>query len=387
MNMYKKILLISTIVMFMLCLGGVAYAEGDFLMRIDTVTVPQGFDGEVIVPVYIDSMPEGTELSCFAWEFYFDSEKLNFITSKDPADFAGELITSTDDCTIGKVERIDGTQGKFRFGWTSTSNYITETGEALHLKFYVHSAMEPGVYNIVADPFSDIRSGTESIIYTDDLYVDINSYLIFGGIVIEGEEPSEYNDYDLVSSKAKYPSFIPEGDSVASGIVDEIDGVPVDKESITVTPGTDSDNNSASSGTSSGSSSSSGSSGSSGSSIAQGNSSGSGTLVSSEYRPQHTNDYTNDVQTIADSFDAGTMIAFTDSHIVFDTIKAQSGWLVCALYKGEKLVGYDISWATAGEKMSANIVYSDIPDMAVSVIMRGDGTFDCYGKYPIYTEK
>lgn len=371
MNIYKKILLVLAIFTLVLCLGGVAYAEGDFLMRIDTVSVPEGYDGEVVVPVYIDSMPDDMELSCFAWEFYFDSDNLNFITSDDPASFAGELIVNPDDCSIGKIPRMDGSQGKFRFGWTSPVDYITQPGEALHLNFYVHSGMAPGVYNIVADPFSDIRSGTESVIFTDDLFLNINSYLVFGAVVIEGE--SDYNDYDVVSSKAKYPTYAPEEGSISSGVVDEVDDVPVDKESVTTTPDSNSSTSSPATSPSTGSSS-----------VGGGNSSSTGVIASSTYKGQHTNDYTNDVKTVADSYDAGTMISFTSGYVVFDTIKSQSGWLVCLLYKGETLVGYDISWANAGEKMSANIKYSDIPDMAVSVIMRGDGTFDCYGKYPIY---
>jgi len=367
-----------------LCVGCVASADGDFLMRIDTVTVPAGYEGEVIVPVYIDSMPDGMELSCFAWEFYFDSDQLAFITSTQPADFTGELIANPDDCAIGQIPRIDGSQGKFRFGWATTNNYITQTGEALHLKFYVHSAMEPGVYNIVADPFSDIRSGTESVIYSDDLLADIGSYLIFGAVVIEGEEPSEYNDYDLVSSKAKYSNYVPEEGHIVSGTVDEVDGVPVDKESAADTGRSDTASGNSSGSTSGNSSSSTSDSSSSQPNIAASNASGTGTLVPSQYQSQHTNDYTNDVQTIADSYDAGTIITCSDAYIIFDTIKSQGGYLVCVLYKEGELVGYDISYATAGERVSANIAFSDVPDTAVSVIMRSDGTFDCYGKYSIH---
>ena len=342
MTLNKKILLILMPLVVVLCFGTIAEAKIDFHMRIDTVTVPEGYEGEVTVPVYLETIPLSMELSCFAWEFYFDSDSITLINNYEAADFAGELIVNPDDCSIGKYDKVDGSMGKFRFGWTSTRDYITQPGVALNLKFQVPGDLAPGVYNIVADPYSDIRSGVASVIYTDDLFVDLNSYLTFGAIIVEGE--SDYNDYDLVSSKAKFPYYVPEDAYFPS---DEGDA----DDTYSTTSG-----------------------------------SSTGVISSSSYRPMHTNDYDNDNKTVADTFDAGTMIAFAGDHIVFDTIKSQTGYLVCLLYKGEDLVGYDISWAIAGEKTSANIYYTDIPDKAVSVIMRSDGTFDCHGKYPIYKD-
>ncbi len=351
----KKLLLLLALIIITLGLGITASAAIEFHTTIDTVTVPQGYEGEVTVPVRIDKLPVGLELSCYAWEFYFDSNVLSFVKSTDAADFAGELIANTDDCIIGKYDKVDGSQGKFRFAWTTTGDYITSTGVMLNLKFYINPGMAPGVYNIVADPFGDIRSGTNTVIYTDELYTFINTYMSFGAIIIEGEGSMENNDYSLVSSNAKYISYVAENNYYATD-----DGGYTDINYSNASNG----------------SSGNGSNGLSDPTL--------GVITASDYVSPHKNEYTNDVDTIAETFDAGTMISLRDSYVIFDTIKSRGGYLVCALYKGDKLVGYDILWTEADKKVSTNIYYSETPDVAVSVILNPDGTFDCYGKYSIY---
>lgn len=393
MNLLKKIFVCFTVLTVAASLFITANAQ-DFVMRIDTVTVPAGTDSQVIVPVYIDSMPDGMNLSCFAWEFYFDEQNIQLAVSREPADFAGELITDTSDCTMGKVATIDGSQGKFRFGWTTTASYITNTGVAMYLPFNISAQTMPGTYNIVADAFGDIRSGTQSYISSDDIQSNPNTYLLFGAIVVTDAngESGDYNDYEYVASRADFYTFEKHEDTVVSGTVDngKDDNTISDNTSGGTSSGSDSSNDTPSSGSSSGSSSGgTSSSGSSGGSSSGGSSSG-GTSSNSSNGNTSSSDDSSDKDdgstnepSYSETVEAGTMVTYHDSYVEFNTIKSQSGYVICALYKGSSLVGYSIQKSDAGKKVSVKVDFSDIPDTAVTVLMRSDGTLDCYGKYPV----
>ncbi|MDD4689376.1 MAG: hypothetical protein PHE51_06480 [Eubacteriales bacterium] len=364
MKLITKTLIVLMLFTAVISAGYIVSADG-FMMRIDTVTIPQGYDGEVKVPVYLDSIPDNAQLSCFSYKFYFDSSNLSFITSKDPSSFTADVVADPNDCLIGKVERNDGTNGRFFFGFVTTQNHISKTGLVMYLPFYVNGSLAPGRYNIIADPDSNVSFKGSEDIPIDDLFLNINSYLQFGAIVVEGQ--GEYNDYEEVSSRAQFPTYTVTESSTASGTVTDVDGVATNPntqnnpDTNTNTDTSDNNNTDYNPPTSHG---------------------GSGTLASSDYEPQK-NDYVYEVKTVADTFDAGTMVLYNDTYVAFNTIKTQAGYVVCSLYKDNRLVGNSITKSDANQKVTSNVAFSDIPDIAVTYVIKTDGTIDCYGKYAV----
>ncbi|MDD4690201.1 MAG: cohesin domain-containing protein, partial [Eubacteriales bacterium] len=185
----------------------VSAAPTDIQFKIDTVTVEKGTTDVITVPVKVSKMPSGFQLGSTGWEFLFDSTKLNFQTSTDYTAFSGPLIKNpTADLIMGMTENIDGTNGKFRWGFATTNNYITPADVAadatlLNLKFKLPEGLPAGTYPITVQSYGNITNGTAEYVSQDDIDAALNTYMVPGAIVVT--EPVQPADFIIAAGEVE----------------------------------------------------------------------------------------------------------------------------------------------------------------------------------------
>ena len=179
-----------------------AASPTDIRFKIGTVTVTKGSTDEIVVPVTVNKIPENFQLSATGWEFLFDQNSIQFQVDPEHkyATYAGQLIKKPDkDMVMGKVASNDGTNGKFRFGFATTENYITPAdvaatdGTILYLKFKLADGLAAGTYPITVQSYGNIANGVEEYVNEDDIIADYDTYMIPGAIVVE--EPAADPDF------------------------------------------------------------------------------------------------------------------------------------------------------------------------------------------------
>ncbi len=172
----------------------VSAAPTDVQFTIGTVTVTKGSTDVITVPVDISKLPADFNLGSFGWEFEFDSTKLTFQKDDAYTAFAGSLVTDPGkDVNQGKVESNNGTKGMFRWGFSTTENYIKATGNVVNLKFKLADGLAAGTYPITAKCYGDINNGTSAYVTQTDIEAALETYMVAGAIVVE--EPPVETDF------------------------------------------------------------------------------------------------------------------------------------------------------------------------------------------------